>query len=107
MATCKDCIHNGVCYHIEHYGRDIETDEPCKDFLSAADVAEVRRGYYERVIDDIYRCSVCHRAPKVDSNDRWVFAERCHNCGAIMVSKSESEKSLMFADLDEIIDSVE
>ena len=38
MAICKNCIHHNVCYRIEHYGRDMEDDEPCKDFMPAADV---------------------------------------------------------------------
>ena len=25
--TCKECLHYNVCYHIEHYGRETETDE--------------------------------------------------------------------------------
>ncbi len=40
-ATCRDCVHYGVCYHIEHYGREIETDEPCEKFINNADVVEV------------------------------------------------------------------
>ena len=32
--TCNDCIHKDVCYKIEHYGRDLEGEEPCKDFVS-------------------------------------------------------------------------
>lgn len=107
MAVCKDCIHHNVCYHIEHYGRDMDDDTPCRDFLPAADVVEARHGCYERVSEDTYRCSVCHRAPKVDDGDRWVFAKHCHNCGAIMDIQSNGVHSLLFADLDEIIDSVE
>lgn len=42
-ATCEDCVHYGVCYHIEHYGREIETDEPCEKFINDADVVEVVR----------------------------------------------------------------
>lgn len=37
MATCKDCIHYDTCYHIEHYGRLGETDEPCGGFKNKAD----------------------------------------------------------------------
>ena len=35
--TCKDCIHYDTCYHIEHYGRLVETDEPCGGFKNKAD----------------------------------------------------------------------
>ena len=41
--TCKDCIHYDVCYHIEHYGRLIETEEPCGGFKNKADFVEVVR----------------------------------------------------------------
>lgn len=43
MATCKECIHYDLCYHIEHYGRLIETDEPCGGFKNKADFVEVVR----------------------------------------------------------------
>ena len=43
MATCKDCIHYDTCYHIEHYGRLGETDEPCGGFKNKADFVEVVR----------------------------------------------------------------
>lgn len=41
--TCKDCIHYDVCYHIEHYGRELETDQPCKDFKPSVNMIEVVR----------------------------------------------------------------
>lgn len=53
-AACKDCIHYDVCYHIEHYGRETETDEPCKKFKSA-DVVEV------------VRCRDCEKCVKKDN----------------------------------------
>lgn len=34
MLTCRDCVHYDVCYKIEHFGRDLETDEICKEFYS-------------------------------------------------------------------------
>lgn len=43
MASCKECVHYDVCYHIEHYGRHMETEEPCGGFLNKADYAEVVR----------------------------------------------------------------
>lgn len=42
--TCKDdCLHYEVCYHIEHYGRHMETEEPCGGFKNKADFIEVVR----------------------------------------------------------------
>lgn len=32
--TCNDCIHKDVCYKIEHYGRDLESEEPCEEYVS-------------------------------------------------------------------------
>lgn len=43
MATCKECIHYDVCYHIEHYGRHMETEESCGGFKNKADFVEVVR----------------------------------------------------------------
>jgi hypothetical protein len=31
---CNNCIHKDVCYKIEHYGGDLEGEEPCKEFVS-------------------------------------------------------------------------
>lgn len=33
MATCKGCIHKDVCYLIEHYGKDLCSDDTCDKFL--------------------------------------------------------------------------
>ena len=51
--TCEDCVHYGVCYHIEHYGRDIETDEPCEEFKSD-DVVEVVHGEWNLEVCSFY-----------------------------------------------------
>lgn len=41
--TCYDCIHLAVCYKIEHYGRDLETTLPCKEYIGISDRIEVVR----------------------------------------------------------------
>lgn len=33
--TCTNCIHKDVCYKIEHYGRDLDGNEPCEHFLDS------------------------------------------------------------------------
>ena len=38
--TCKDCIHNDMCYLIEHYGADEYKACVCKDFKNKADFVE-------------------------------------------------------------------
>lgn len=32
--NCNDCIHKDICYKIEHYGRDLESEEPCDEFVN-------------------------------------------------------------------------
>ena len=41
--TCNDCIHYDICYKIEHFGRDLETNIPCKEFIGVNDRVEVVR----------------------------------------------------------------
>lgn len=43
MSTCKDCLYRCMCYKIEHYGRETETDKPCEMFKNKADYVEVVR----------------------------------------------------------------
>ena len=46
MATCKDCVHFGVCYLIEHYGADPTEDgmeHECQDFKDRNEYKEVVR----------------------------------------------------------------
>lgn len=31
--NCNNCIHKGICYKIEHYGRDLENEELCEEFV--------------------------------------------------------------------------
>lgn len=41
--TCFDCIHLATCYKIEHFGRDLETNTPCREFIGVSDRVEVVR----------------------------------------------------------------
>ena len=41
--TCFDCIHLATCYKIEHFGHDLETNIPCKEFIDVNDRVEVVR----------------------------------------------------------------
>lgn len=94
-ATCKDCLHVDVCYHIEHYGRILETDEPCKHFKhTTADVVEVRHGVWEYYngsgyVRPHFRCTKCGQAryEHYACND----FKYCPNCGAKMDGKGEGE----------------
>lgn len=94
-ASCKDCIHYDVCYHIEHYGRETETDKPCKKFKSA-DVVEVVHGRWVEIQKyDIYECLECgyewyvHGIAKVHPLEN--SAHYCPNCGAKMDGERRSD----------------
>jgi hypothetical protein len=85
-ANCKKCIHYDVCYHIEHYGRELETDEPCKQFKSIANMVEVKHGEWkERFAYDSwhYDCPFCDFgfATKIRQEDTPNY---CEHCGAKM-----------------------
>lgn len=41
MAKCKECVYEPMCYKIEHFGRDLETDEACEDFREDTKIVEV------------------------------------------------------------------
>lgn len=41
MAKCTDCVHHELCYMVEHYGRDLETDMACKRFMDKDGFAKV------------------------------------------------------------------
>ena len=38
---CKNCIHKDVCHKIEHYGRNLETDESCDHFRDLTKMIEL------------------------------------------------------------------
>lgn len=81
-ATCKDCIHYDVCYRIEHYGRELETQEPCELFKSA-DVVEVVHGEWKFNKDGSGTCNQCNITQKnVWDYDSW--QNYCGHCGARM-----------------------
>ena len=65
----------------------------------AADVAEVRHGEWKKRKNwRLYVCSECSH----ENDEPYRY---CPNCGAKMDGKGDTEKSLLYADIDEIIDS--
>ena len=75
MATCNDCIHKDVCYLIEHYGRDLCSDDACDKFLATP----VRHGYWiECKYGLTFECSECKYPTEYNLTDF------CPNCGAKM-----------------------
>ena len=87
---CKDCIHDGICYLVEHFGRDLESDESC-GYFQTKNMVELIRGDWELCQGDVYRCSVCHRATIDDKNGCWALTRYCHNCGATMFWQGGSD----------------
>lgn len=83
MATCNDCIHKDVCYLIEHYGKDLYSDEACDKFL----VTPVRHGKWIEEYDCGYitpHCSECGETAltKEETSYDYVYSSYCPHCGA-------------------------
>lgn len=76
--TCKDCLHYDVCYHIEHYGRLTETEEPCGGFKNKADFVEV------------VRCKDCKNYKPQAKSAHWNSEKRyCCRCATVKVSDND------------------
>lgn len=91
MSICKNCFHSYVCEQFNKH-RECE-NKNCHfaydHFVSTTDVVEVKHGYYERVSEDTYRCSICHYSPIADINNKWAFTNYCHKCGAKMKEREK------------------
>ena len=94
MATCKDCIHDGVC-HIQEMSMGLEMEEylkefGCEDFKNKADFVKIKHGYWvftraewgssDYYQDAYYKCSNCNKEYVEFSIDE---ANYCPNCAAI------------------------
>lgn len=90
---CENCIHHDICD--SYSGLDIVTffphNEDCEYFKDAADVAEVRHGYWiehkraeesEGLLISNFECSLCHDWERNES-------DYCPNCCAKMDGKGE------------------
>ena len=68
--TCYDCIHYNICYKIEHYGRDLETNMPCEEFIGISDRIDVVRckdcKYYDK---KYHQCELHSEEPDQYSTD--------------------------------------
>ena len=83
MATCKDCTHKDVCYLIEHYGKDLCSDDACDKFL----VTPVVHGHWIAEYDCGYitpHCSECGETAltKEETSYDYVYSSYCPRCGA-------------------------
>ena len=83
MATCKDCIHKDVCYLIEHYGKDLCSDDTCDKFL----VTPIHHGHWIEEYDCGYitpHCSECGETAltKEETSYDYVYSSYCPRCGA-------------------------
>lgn len=86
-AACKDCLHHDVCYHIEHYGRETETEEPCEHFIESDNTVEVLHGEWiadRSPVEVEFRCSECgYSYIEADSYQSCDY-KYCPMCGAKM-----------------------
>ena len=87
--TCKDCIHNEVCYRRE-VCNDIEEHIRklgCMDFVARADVQEIKRGEWKLCYEDWRmqiagdECSACGFQHYGTCISHYHY---CPNCGAKM-----------------------
>ena len=79
--TCKDCIHNEVCYRRDG-GKGVPDNyaEECGDCLTEKDLQRPQ-GEWKLDMLGAY-CTICHYYPDYTSNF-------CPNCGARMGGKEE------------------
>ena len=85
MAKCKECIHKDVCYLIEHYGKDLCSDDACDKFL----VTPVVHGHWIAEYDCGYitpHCSECGETAltKEETGYDYVYSSYCPHCGTKM-----------------------
>ena len=90
MATCKDCTHKDVCYLIEHYGKDLCSDDACDKFL----VTPVVHGHWIAEYDCGYitpHCSECGETAltKEETSYDYVYSSYCPRCGTKMGGEGE------------------
>lgn len=87
--TCKDCIHNEVCYRREVFN-DIEEHIRklgCMDFIARADVQEIKHGEWKLCYEDWRmqiagdECSACGFQHYGTCISHYHY---CPNCGAKM-----------------------
>lgn len=91
--TCKDCIHNKVCY-MQEVCNNIEEqikELGCVNFIARSDVQEIKHGEWIKldiISDDVdYYCSECRNFIDIATGretpiDRGFFY--CPHCGAKM-----------------------
>ena len=63
---------------------DKEVACTCVNQTPAADVAEVRRGYWSWCTENLYRCTACNTKTRVDECMEEPMYKYCPNCGAKM-----------------------
>ena len=74
--TCFVCIHLATCYKIEHYGRDLETNMPCREYIGINDRVEVVRCKDCKHYDDEFNlCILRSEAPDPNPNSDFCGCE--------------------------------
>lgn len=91
-SICSECIHHEICYKIEHFGRDLETVEPCEQFIGK-DVAPVKHGHFRRLTfsGDTIICSECKMAYNIFETNGAENFNFCPHCGAKIMDGGEGE----------------
>lgn len=89
MAKCKECVYQPMCYKIEHFGRDLETDEACEHLREAAKMIE----YPVKIGDTVYEIRQKGNAYKGRKYDNSVTTQKRMKhppiCGATLYVKEK------------------
>lgn len=92
--TCKDCMHDGVCY-MQEVCNDIEEqleEFGCDDFKDREKYVERKQGQWiDGAFENSKRCPVCGKyATKIHVYSEPVFDyEFCPYCGCYMKEKKK------------------
>lgn len=83
MSKCNNCYHNKVCTD----GANYKTVKSCKQYVTAADVQEVKHGAWENTnTPNQLRCSNCDIIHFIAQYPHGEI-NYCPNCGARMDGK--------------------
>lgn len=93
--TCKDCIHERVCYALIKSGLPYDDLLPaeafCMTFKNKSDVIEVRHGEWQSLDNDHFSCTQCGHIFVLGSTatiytvkQQWQY---CPKCGANMTRR--------------------
>lgn len=97
MATCKDCVHFGICKKGFPWA-DGKGGGWCEDFKNKSDY--VKRECGEWIVDEWYKgmfsleCSNCKESSLYNPDEDAVASNFCPWCGAYMVNHEAVQKMI-------------